>query len=68
MIDFNGYESKFEYAIRILVAKLNKCLTRSEADEAISSYTRQLPNGVDSLNKGEIDKMCDDISSKLDDF
>ena len=39
---------------------------RSQADEAISGYTRQLNNGVDSLNKIEIDVMCREIATKWD--
>jgi hypothetical protein len=67
MKQFHGYESKMEYAIVTLVAHLDGRGDRSEADEAISAYTRQLNDGVDSLNKIEIDDMCHDICAKWDD-
>ena len=64
MKKFYGYESKMEYAIVTLVAILDGCGNRSEADAAISANTRELNDGVDSLNKIEIDDMCHDIASK----
>ena len=64
MKQFNGYESKMEYAIVTLVTNLTGAGDRSESDAAISAYTRQLNNGIDDLNKIEIDAMCHEIASK----
>lgn len=64
MMQFHGYESKMEYAIVTLVANLGGRGGRSEADQAISWYTRQLNDGVDNLDKIEIDDMCHDIAAK----
>lgn len=64
MKSFHGYESKMEYAIVTLVIDLDGAGDRSEADAAISGYTCQLNDGVDSLDKNEIDDMCNDIAAK----
>jgi hypothetical protein len=64
--EFHGYESKFDYAVAFLVRILDgqNVIDNAEADEIISSYTRMLNDGIDSLDKTEIDDMCSDIASK----
>lgn len=64
MKKFYGYESKIEYAIVTLMANLDGAGDRSEADAAISGYTRMLNGGIDDLDKIEIDDMCHEIASK----
>jgi hypothetical protein len=64
MKQYHGYKSKMEYAIVTLVSNLDGAGNRSEADQAITSYTRELNDGVDSMDKIEIDDMCHDIASK----
>jgi len=67
MKQFHGSKSKMEYAIVTLMSYLDGRGNRSEADAAISAYTRVLADGVDSLDKIDIDDMCHDICAKWDD-